>query len=405
MTKDKKLPIFTIMVILAVFVIIFASMLRKPVKTEVIGYGVAENKLTADSYIIKDETLVIAPETGILNCLVDENERVARYSHIATVFVGNFPEELQIKLRNVNEKISKLEHNFNDRSVYVSDVAATENAIISRIYSVIESVYNNDLSDSLQYKNDLNKIIGNINGEKVADNTELDSLYNQKAEIEKQLNGSVSNVYAPISGLFSSKVDGYENYLSAKNISLFTPSYIKDAKNNKENTSDNAVKGLPVVKVSNNYLWYVTAIVDATWAESLNNGDAVRLRFQSISDDTYDAKVNHISQEENGQVVLVIACEKNVTNLFGVREIKADFIKNSYSGFKISKDAVRILPDGTSGVYVLKDRVARFKTIDVLYNGETYVIAKEDNSDNKNVLLYDEVILNIENIEDGKIVK
>ncbi len=405
MAKDKKIPIFTIMVLLAVFVIIFASLLRKPVKTEVIGYGVAENKLTTDTYIIKDETLVAAPETGILNCLVDENERVARYSHIATVFVGNFPEELQVKLRNINEKISKLEHNFNDRSVYVSDVAATENAIYSRINNVIDAVYNNDLSDSVQYKDDLNKIIGNINGEKVADNTELDSLYNQKAEIEKQLNGSVSNIYSPISGLFSSKVDGYENYLSAKNISLFTPSYIKEAKEHKEGSYENAVKGQPVVKVSNNYLWYVTAVVDYTWAENLKKGDAVSLRFPSISDDKYDAKVNFISDEQDGEVVLVISCEKNVTNLFGVREIEAEIIKNSYSGFKISKEAVRILPDGTSGVYVLKDRVARFKTVDVLYNGETYVIAREDNSISNNVLLYDEVILNIENIEDGKIVK
>ncbi|MBQ7075268.1 MAG: hypothetical protein IJM94_00550, partial [Clostridia bacterium] len=309
MAKDKKIPVFTIMVLLAVFVIIFASMLRKPVKTEVIGYGVAENKLTADTYIIKDETLVIAPETGVLNCLVDENERVARYSHIATVFVGDFPEELQVKLRNVNEKISKLENNFNDRSVYVSDVAATENAIYSRINNVIDAVYNNDLSDSLQYKDDLNKIIGNINGEKVADNTELDNLYNQKSEIEKQLNGSVSNIYAPISGLFSSKVDGYESYLSAKNITSFTPSYIKDAKQHKEGTAENAIKGLPVVKVSNNYLWYVTAIVDYKWAENLKKGDFVSLRFPSISDDKYDAKVNFISDEQDGEVVLVIACE------------------------------------------------------------------------------------------------
>lgn len=405
MAKEKKTPVFTIFVILAVFIIILASTLRKPIKTEVIGYGIAENKITADTFIIKDETIVLSPETGILNCLVDENERVAKNSHLATVFVGSFPEELQVKLRNINEKISKLEDNFKDRSIYVSDVAATENAIYSRISNIISSVYKNDVSNSVQYKDSLNRIISTINGEKVADSSELDNLYAQKAEIEKQLNGKVSHIYSPISGMFNSTVDGYESYFDVSKITSITPSYIEKAKDNKQGTSENAIKDQPVVKVANNYLWYVTTAVDVSWAEHLKKGDYISLRFPSISDDSYDAYISFISKEENGQVAIVIACDKNVENLFGVREIETDIIKNSYSGFKISKEAVTILKDGTSGVYVLKDRVAKFKKIDVLYNGETYVIARENNTDTSNVLLYDEVILNIENLQDGKIVK
>ncbi len=91
-------------------------------------------------------------------------------------------------------------------------------------------------------------------------------------------------------------------------------------------------------------------------------------------------------------------------NIFSVRKTDAEIIKASYSGFKISKEAVRVLKDGTNGVYVLNDRTAKFKTVDIMYNGDNYIIARENNSQSGNMLLYDEVILNSARLHDGMVV-
>ena len=144
--------------------------------------------------------------------------------------------------------------------------------------------------------------------------------------------------------------------------------------------------------------------MDKDWTSNLKVGDSVKLRFPGVSDSTVSALVSYISPPENNSVAIVISCGEFVDNIFSVRKTDAEIIKASYSGFKISKEAVRVLKDGTNGVYVLNDRTAKFKTVDILYNGDNYIIARENNSQSGNVLLYDEVILNSARLHDGMVV-
>ncbi len=404
-SKKVTVPIFAILLAVAIVLMFVMALFRKPIETEVVRYGTAENKKSVEAYILRNEYIINSPESGILNCHVAENARVPRYTKIASVYVGEYSEDMQIKLRNINEKINQLETSAKDKSFYVTDTASTEKTIHTRVDSILSSVYKNDMSHAAQYKDDLNKLIKNLNGEQVNETDTLSQLKQQKIEIEKQLSATVSDIYSPVSGVFNSTIDGYEEYFKTSNIQRITPEYLNNADSAKSNVSQNAVKDTPVAKISNNYEWYVASILDAIWADNLKTGNLVNLRFPKISENTYSGVIKHISPEENGKVAVVVSCGEYVDNIFGVRKVDAEIIKATYNGFKISKDAVRILEDGSQGVYVLRNGTAWFRNIDVLYNGESYIIAREDNSKASNVLLYDEVILGKDNLFDGMVVE
>lgn len=407
MSKNNKktIPLLAIIIAVALVLMFGSSLLRRPVETEVVRYGTAENKVSVESYVIRKETVINAPESGVLNCFLAENSRVPRYFRVASVYSGDFPEDLQVKLKNINDKILQLETGKKEKNFYVTDAASTENTIYLRVDSILSSVQKNNMSNALQYKDDLNKLVKNLNGQHVDETETLAKLKQEKAEIENQLQGKVNNVYSPVSGVFNSTIDGYEEYFHIDNIKSITPTYLSEADNNKKGVYADAVKDMPIAKISDNYTWYIAATVDKYWASTFKTGDLVKLRFPKISEDSYNGVVNYISPEEGDNVAVVISCGEYVDNIFGVRKIETEIIKQSFNGFKITKDAIRILKDGTQGVYVLKDRVARFKSVDILYNGESYVIVKEDNTKSGNVLLYDEVIISKKELFDGKVVK
>ena len=79
--------------------------------------------------------------------------------------------------------------------------------------------------------------------------------------------------------------------------------------------------------------------------------------------------------------------------MYTSRVLNAEIIRNTYKGFKVSKNAVHIDEDGTYYVYINSEGAKRRRDITILYADEAYVIIKEDNAAKNNLLLYDEVIV------------
>ena len=165
-------------------------------------------------------------------------------------------------------------------------------------------------------------------------------------------------------------------------------------------------QGLPAIKIIDNYQWYFAAIVDQKWIQELKPETQISLRFPDIIDRVLEANVDTVSQPDaNGKVTIIVACDQYVDEIYSLRKANTDIIRKTYRGFKVPKSAVRILDNGTSGVFVNNESVAKFKPIEILHSNDEFVIVKEDNQRKDALLLYDEVIVNGTNIEDGKIIK
>ena len=88
--------------------------------------------------------------------------------------------------------------------------------------------------------------------------------------------------------------------------------------------------------------------------------------------------------------------------MYSVREAKAEIIRRTYKGFKVSKEAIHVDSDGSYYVFVNSEGFARRRDVSILYSDDYYAIIREQNSVANSVLLYDEVVVSGNNIEEGK---
>ena len=69
----------------------------------------------------------------------------------------------------------------------------------------------------------------------------------------------------------------------------------------------------------------------------------------------------------------------------------AELIFDEYTGIKIPREAIRFQGE-QKGVYVMLGQDITFKKVDVIYEGDDYVLSK-NTSDDSYLLLYDQILL------------
>jgi putative membrane fusion protein len=381
---------------------------KDPVITETVRYGTMEDKINCDGFIIRDEYVINSPFDGTLSCAASEGERVNKNTKIATVFEGKVDESVQSKIASINQRLSRLQREEASGNLMIGDIIQIDSVIAKTIEEITDTAYSGDLRKITAIENDLCRVIRqriSEKGEEVPSVSKTDELLAEKKRLEGLLGEGKKDLYAPVSGVFSSVIDGLEGYFNLSGRIGITPDVLDAAKNIKPPKNKNAAAGEGVVKIVDNYEWFFAAAVDSRWVEDLKPGSYVMLRFPDISDKTLDANIDCISEEKDGRVTVVISCMQFVEGIYSARNVNADIIRKSYSGFKIPLSAIRVREDGTSGVYIVKDSVAEFRNIQVLHQSDNYAIAKEDNKLENGLLLYDEVVISGSDIKDGKIIR
>lgn len=75
---------------------------------------------------------------------------------------------------------------------------------------------------------------------------------------------------------------------------------------------------------------------------------------------------------------------------------------NSYTGLRISKDAVHIVND-VNGVYVRSGQLIEFRPIVKLYENENYILVPNGGNKESKLKLYDEVVVRGRGLRDGRL--
>lgn len=109
--------------------------------------------------------------------------------------------------------------------------------------------------------------------------------------------------------------------------------------------------------------------------------------------------------EDAGLAKLVVSCQTVNAEIlsFGVETAQIDL--KTYEGIRIDKAALHIV-DGQRGVYVKYGNLQRFLKIETLYEDENYILIPITASwaPIMEVRLYDEIIVQGTNLQDGKLL-
>jgi len=379
-------------------------------ETMIVRSGADEDVIEAKGYVFRKQTVVYASDGGYMYCNADDEQRVKSGEAVVYVYKNEINAQANKEIEEIDKEIARLSDD-KTGDLTENDVAKIEQSISDVVCEVPLVGYERDFEKLSEIRMEVDSLIddkrvagGEITPEESTQS--LESLQKRKGELLKQYDVERTAVYAPVAGVFTSRVDGLEDMLSTDALTNVSAAYLeKIEKKEAENPVVAKVeKGSAVGKIVDNFAWNVAAVVPTKEIEDVSVGDGVQLRFTDISVETVDGTVLRIINEGDSSV-LVVRSKEYLESVYSTSRADVQIIKHKYEGFRVPSESIRMV-DGKTGVYILKNNKSRFVPIDILYNNKEWAIVSEQITDGGSTLkLYDELIVSGRNLYDGKVVQ
>ena len=350
--------------------------------------------------IIRDETLVKSNEQGTLHFAVGDGEKIAKGGVIAHIYDGDSASANATKIEELKAQLKKIEEIEGYNNLLAVDLS-TVNAKINNYYN--DFAFNSSLGRYDELSQSVSGLLTMMTRKKVATGEQTDFVslkdsINAQITALSQSSGNIrGSVKAAVSGYFVSVVDNFEDKLSTKDLSIYTPDYFNEL------TEGEAVEGV-IGKIVYDYKWYIACVVPINDSKFYKIGETVTLKTTTTSNPRLTAGVERVNLSPTGDnAVIIFSCNEMGSELATMRSGAITIIKNEYSGLKVDSKALRVV-DGKTGVYIVSGLEAQFVEASILYSNDSYAICEINNSDSSKLRLYDEVIVKGKNLYDGKII-
>ena len=412
----KVLMIAAMLGVVAYFGVNIASYFEDPLTTTLAYTYQVSQGVDVTGYVVREETLLPDEDAGVLHLTRSEGEKVSRYGTVATVYADSASLQAQTEVDELTTRIEQLQY---ARDAAMADEVALklDSQIITALLDYQEEVSAGQLRSAETAGSKLRSLIlkrDYTHADTENLETQIASLQTELAAKKAQVSASVRRVTAPASGLWSAAVDGYESVLTPESILFMTPSQLSSV------TADSAVSSNTGKMVLGDK-WYFAAVLSESDARNLKKQEAggvrLSLRFAKEAERDLSVSITHISDAENGRCVVVLEGELYLQELTMLRQQRAQIVTSTVEGLRIPKEALHAqktssTEEGTAksdavGVYCIVGMEARFKPVEVIYSGETFVMVKSTAGENQESIRLrpgDEVIVQARGLYDGKVV-
>lgn len=334
--KNKKNLIMKIIFVITIIYIVYAMYLiiKNPTETIVVEQGVVTEEEMATGYILRSEVVVKGNnyKNGIFQIL-SEGEKAAKNQTIFRYY-GKSEEELQANIDDINLKIQEaLEKEKN--SIYISDSKNLE----SQIEEKIQNLKNlNDVQMLSEQKKDIYNIVqkrAKIIGENSKSGSYIKKLINEKEEYEKKLSEGSEYIKAPVSGIVSYRVDGFEEILGIDNFDDLSVESLEnlDIKTGKIISSNNES-----AKIIDDFNCYLATVLDSEIAQKAEVGDNINITLSSGEE--IKSSIVYKKFQDDGRILIVFKVPVLTEELMSYRKISFNITWWTYSGIKVPNDSI-----------------------------------------------------------------
>ncbi len=432
--KGKRFKIGGILLILFSLLYVpsvFHWLSNDTVSSDVLRIGVIEDSVNIDGILVREEVLLTPSDTdGKFIPEVAEGERVSAYSGVATIS-DKASLSLIKELEEVNARIIQAQNERAKKTDFFSeDMAKIDRTIGQKVQGIINLCNTNSMDGISQLTLEVDKLIEKkaaIAGEGEND-TQIQSLKQEKNNIQQKINTNTSQVISQYSGIVSYAIDGYEQILTPESLKELTLETIKNV--NDKNLQiisgyEEVTAGKPFMKVIRGNYTYIAAILDTKKAVVFKAGDDIDVRLNSIGA-VVNGYVADIAAKEGGKALITVRIDRFSEELSSHRKINADLIKDSHEGLKLPLKCLYSPNDDwtKARVMLIRAKCATEREVEIVSKDEEYAIIKtpdriveslnkdgqkiiqkiSENDTKKTVNLYDTYILNPENIKEGQII-
>lgn len=397
--RSNALLLVPIVIIVGIIGYDVYSVSHVELKTKTATLSTVYDKVECDALIIRDEQ-VIANPSGVTVPCVEDGDKVNAGGNIAVTFSSN---EGATAYSKYNELKTQLAYYETLDAQSVGHAASLEKLNDDIGQKVLDYSYSLDKGNTEECASNLNSVLirrQNLIGNKVDLTSHIQDL-RLKAEEYASLATVQSYVSTKNSGVFSSYTDGYEGIIDYQNVETTTLDQFKSVTKNiqKDNDTTNNLG-----KLVTSYYWYILTVVDTDSIKDLKDGKSIDVSLSNDSTVSFRAEIVSGTEFSLGQkeTLLVLKCNEMDSRLANLRYEKIELRKGTEDGIKVPFEAVHVV-DGKKGVYVLIASEVKFREVDVIYSDDDYVLVKYDPANTKGIHLYDKIITQGKDLEDGKV--
>ena len=388
------LALVSVYIIVQCFVIF-----RRSYKTETaIKYTLAES-ITLDGVVAFDSVDVAG--SGDLGYLVQDGERVTNGTVVAEVYTDDSQGLQRERLDRLERTITLLTKSQNSTG---SDLSVLTNQTKQALYNLLDKINTaqysgiTDAEDTfLLAQNRLQVSTGQTAG--FADT--IAALQVEYDSIKAQLD-ALQTITATTNGYFSSTAASPAIAADRQALDDADPATLQKM----------LADGFPAAatdragQITTGFSWKFYAVCDLDTATRFDNISSVKISVPGKQNTPLSATVEEVTlDKDNGLAKIVLQCQTINAEVLSFGQETAQIDLKTYEGIRIDKEALHIV-DGQRGVYVKYGNLQRFLKITTLYENDSYILIPENGqigTDNE-VRLYDEIIVQGTNLQDGKLL-
>jgi hypothetical protein len=357
---------------------------------------------TADArgYIARDEQ-VIPGAFGLVVAELQSGSRAAAGQAVAAGYSDGTDSRSVAQVRELRTRIEQL----NAVAATTPDSRAKQSQTATE--NLVSAVLHRDFTSERKFAIEAESLVMSA-AEPEAVRAEISALEAELQALTSQISVG-KTVTAPVSGIFSAELDGYEGIRPDAVLGL-VPSGL------------DALFSYPTGKAGAARLvtgtrWNLALVLTDADAARLLELSSVTVRLNNPAAAEFEMKIEEIGRSEGGERVVVFSCAAGLSKILDARTVTAEVLFGETSGIRVPKEAVRLEPksedDATLDrfVYVAEGQVARRIRVTILREfGDAYIVKGEvvgNEATGAASRLRDgaEIIVKANNLYDGKVIR
>jgi putative membrane fusion protein len=400
-------------VILALIYIpaIFLWFMGKDVEVDYLKNGTLKEIINTEGIFIRNEEVLVAPVSGKCITNVYLGEKVGKNQEIGRITTDS-SEDIESKINNIDNKILKLiKSDSSNTSLYSEDILKIDEKIDEKLKEISLMSIDNNIESSEKIESEIDELIKQkielVSETNVSGGQQMDTLKNNKKELEDKLNENNTILKATNSGLIAYFIDGYENQYSPDNMYKMSVSNIESVKHITNDTFDfssfNVESKKPYAKLIKDFESYIVLVLSNKEAKLLSEGDNINITIEDIDESTSANIVKIVNSDEKTKVYLKITSLLSETCT--LRKAELELSIQPYSGFKVSNDSLLNFNRNkkTAKIMLIKSNYTELKEVKVVVYDDEYSIIEdiEDNYEDT-INLYDKYVVDPNGIKEGE---
>lgn len=342
--SNNKLFVYIVVAILCIVLIItFTNIFKNSETTYLVEKGTLEFSSLAESYVIKNETIIERDASKTLVPVIAEGKKTAKGGIIATYKNEEYDTKAE-KLEEMDAEILSLMKSLPE--IYSSEIESVENQIRAELKSALGKTSYVEMQNHI---NDINELINRravVVAELSPSGQEIVKLINERNEYEENMKSSSDNVVSTAQGIVSYTTDGLEKELVANNIMNLSFDNIKELVNKKTTESN--------IKVIDNFYCCVYSRTDVVDEEYLKIGAEYKLRVVGDSTNVLTGKlVSYYIDKKENTLDVVFEIKNGIEQIALLRSVELEVVWWTNTGLYVPTSAIKET-DGLNFVTILK---------------------------------------------------